>query len=94
MAISVAPPANMFDFSFLAPCPSSGLIIQGTEDDLVPEPEVAKLVERLRIQRGITIDYQKVPGAGHFFDTELDELVRQVGSYLDRSNAGAEAAAG
>ena len=27
--ISVAPPANMYDFSFLAPCPSSGLIING-----------------------------------------------------------------
>jgi alpha/beta superfamily hydrolase len=28
--ISVSPPANMYDFSFLAPCPSSGLIINGT----------------------------------------------------------------
>ena len=27
--ISIAPPANMYDFSFLAPCPSSGIIIQG-----------------------------------------------------------------
>jgi alpha/beta superfamily hydrolase len=25
--VSVSPPANMYDFSFLAPCPSSGLII-------------------------------------------------------------------
>ena len=30
--ISVAPPANMYDFSFLAPCPSSGLVINGTAD--------------------------------------------------------------
>ena len=27
--ISIAPPANMYDFSFLAPCPASGIIIQG-----------------------------------------------------------------
>ena len=27
--ISASPPANMYDFSFLAPCPSSGLIING-----------------------------------------------------------------
>src|SRR5690606_33724947 len=26
--ISISPPANMYDFSFLAPCPSSGLIVQ------------------------------------------------------------------
>src|SRR5438270_418005 len=25
--ISIAPPANLYDFSFLAPCPSSGLIV-------------------------------------------------------------------
>ena len=30
--ISVAPPANMYDFTFLAPCPSSGLILQGDQD--------------------------------------------------------------
>ncbi len=34
--IAVAPPANNFDFGFLAPCPASGLIIQGDQDQLVP----------------------------------------------------------
>ena len=33
--ISVAPPANMYDFSFLAPCPSSGLIINGSADRIL-----------------------------------------------------------
>ena len=28
--ISIAPPANMYDFSFLAPCPASGLISSGS----------------------------------------------------------------
>ena len=30
--ISIAPPANLYDFSFLAPCPSSGLIVHGEKD--------------------------------------------------------------
>ena len=34
--ISVAPPANQYDFCFLAPCPSSGLIISGSADRVVP----------------------------------------------------------
>jgi pimeloyl-ACP methyl ester carboxylesterase len=34
--VSVAPPANLYDFSFLAPCPSSGLIINGTADKVAP----------------------------------------------------------
>ena len=27
--ISIAPPANLYDFSFLAPCPASGLLVHG-----------------------------------------------------------------
>ena len=29
--ISVAPPANLYDFTFLAPCPSSGLMVNGAK---------------------------------------------------------------
>ncbi|MGB1088499.1 MAG: alpha/beta hydrolase, partial [Alphaproteobacteria bacterium] len=34
--LSIAPPANLYDFTFLAPCPSSGLFVSGTEDKVVP----------------------------------------------------------
>jgi len=85
--ISVAPPANMHDFSFLAPCPSSGLIVQGDKDEVVPEPAVKKLVDKLSSQRGISIDYRVVPGAGHFFQDEMDDLSRHVDDYLAKSLA-------
>ena len=42
--ISVAPPANSYDFAFLAPCPSSGLIVHGDKDEVVPNADVQKLV--------------------------------------------------
>ena len=42
--ISAAPPANTYDFSFLAPCPSSGLIINGSNDRLVPPADVSGLL--------------------------------------------------
>ncbi len=82
--ISVAPPANMFDFSFLAPCPASGLIINGTEDQVVPPADVEKLAERLKAQKGITIDHQTVPGANHFFEKNLEDLIGSVETYVDR----------
>src|SRR3546814_20040250 len=41
-----APPANMYDFSFLAPCPSSGIIVQGTADEVVTASAVQKLVDK------------------------------------------------
>ena len=81
--ISVSPPANIFDFSFLAPCPSSGLIVHGNKDETVPEPDVATLVAKLQQQRGITIDYRKIPGATHFFEDKLDRLDKEVNTYLD-----------
>jgi alpha/beta superfamily hydrolase len=81
--VSIAPPANMYDFSFLAPCPSSGLILQGTEDDVVPEPSVEKLANKLKMQKNITIDYQLVKGANHFFKDHMDQLVTSVSNYVD-----------
>jgi alpha/beta superfamily hydrolase len=53
--VSIAPPASMYDFAFLAPCPASGLIVHGTKDLVVPEPDVQKLVDRLTAQKGIKI---------------------------------------
>ena len=83
--ISVAPPANMLDFSFLAPCPSSGLILHGEADEIVPEPFVAKLVTKLSHQRGIHLDYRVIPGAGHFFTSQIDQLASHVEDYLDKT---------
>ena len=81
--ISIAPPANMYDFSFLAPCPSSGIIIQGEADEVVTPGAVQKLVDKLRTQRHITIHHDTIPGANHFFANELDLLMKSVDDYLD-----------
>lgn len=83
--LSIAPPANMFDFSFLAPCPASGLIVHGERDEAVPEASVARLVNKLSSQRDIKIDYRKVPGANHFFLNMADELGVIVDDYLDKA---------
>jgi hypothetical protein len=80
--VSVAPPANVYDFSFLAPCPSSGLMVTGDQDTVVPQEAVTKLVQKLSHQRGIKIDYKVVPGASHFFNEHLDQLAETVDQYL------------
>jgi alpha/beta superfamily hydrolase len=82
--ISIAPPANMFDFTFLAPCPSSGLIIQGARDEIVPPASVQKLVEKLTSQRNLEIDYRLIPGANHFFHDSLEELNGHLEDYLGK----------
>ena len=82
--ISIAPPANLHDFSFLAPCPSSGLIIHGDQDKVVPPKDVQVLVDKLKTQKGIKIDQQIMRGANHFFEKNVDELIESCSDYLDR----------
>jgi alpha/beta superfamily hydrolase len=92
--ISVAPPANLYDFGFLAPCPSSGLIIHGDKDHLVPLESVQKLINKLMHQRDITIDFRLVRGADHFFQNRLEELDQEVEDYLTKKPKQQKIAAG
>ena len=85
--ISVAPPANIYDFGFLAPCPSSGMIIHGDQDTVVPKESVAKLVDKLNSQRGISIDFRIIKGADHFFYDYPATRVGHVEDYLEKSLA-------
>jgi uncharacterized protein len=82
--IAAALPANLYDFTFLAPCPASGLIVHAGRDQLVPTEPVQKLVAKLTQQRGITIDFQSIEGADHFFTHHVDSLTDVVEAYLDR----------
>ncbi|HHG90456.1 MAG TPA: alpha/beta hydrolase [Devosia sp.] len=92
--ISVAPPENLYDFSFLAPCPSSGLIIHGAEDKVAPPDSVQRLVDKLHTQKGITIEQQIVQNANHFFTDKGDELIERCADYLDRRRADIAAGGG
>ena len=83
--ISIAPPANIYDFSFLAPCPASGLILHGDKDDVVPVSSVDKLSQKLQKQKTIEIDYRVVKGCDHFFQGHLDEMIGHVDGYLDKN---------
>ena len=81
--ISAAPPANMYDFTFLAPCPASGLIINGTADRVAPPEDTKALVARLKEQRGITITHVEIDGAGHFFEeAAMDQMLDTVTGYV------------
>lgn len=82
--MSIAPQPNIYDFSFLAPCPSSGLIINGDADKVAPEKDVNGLVEKLKTQKGILITHKIVSGANHFFNGQVDTLLGECEDYLDR----------
>ncbi len=83
--ISVAPPANLYDFSFLAPCPSSGLIVNGEIDRVVPAADVQTLVDKLKTQKGIDIGHVVVPNANHFFENRVEDLMAVIDGYLNKN---------
>ena len=89
--ISIAPPANMYDFSFLAPCPSSGIIIQGEADEVVTPGAVQKLVDKLRTQRHITIHHDTDPRREPLLRKRarsVDEVGRRLSRHAARHRSG------
>jgi alpha/beta superfamily hydrolase len=80
--VAVCPPANLNDFAFLAPCPVSGMIINGDKDIVCPKVKVDELVEKLNAQRGISIDYRVLKNCDHSFKDNLDNIKQCVTDYL------------
>ncbi|OFX02935.1 MAG: alpha/beta hydrolase [Alphaproteobacteria bacterium RIFCSPHIGHO2_12_FULL_63_12] len=80
--ISVSASANLFDFTFLAPCPSSGIVIHGEADKVCPPEDTKTMVDRTRTQKGRKIEFQVIPGADHFFETHMDEMIAASDAYL------------
>jgi alpha/beta superfamily hydrolase len=88
--IAVAPPVNKYDFSFLSPCPVSGLILQGDKDSVVAESAVGELAERLVKQKSTKIIYKVIENADHFFREKIDMMNEEVDSYLKNHISAAE----
>ena len=80
--IAVSPQPNVYDFTFLAPCPISGLVINGKKDELVPEDSILNLKKRLNIQKNIEVKFDTVNEANHFFKDKEKELSSKINGYL------------
>jgi alpha/beta superfamily hydrolase len=79
----VSPPANLYDFAFLSPCPAGGMITQGNKDDVVSEEAVAKLASKL----GAQVDYQVIAGADHYYRGVEEAMGTVVNEYVARRMA-------
>lgn len=81
--VALSPPTNMYDFNFLAPCPVSGQVIHGEQDAVVPYQYTDTLVQKLRNQKGIAIDYHVLKEADHFYSDHMDEMIGLVNNYVE-----------
>ena len=82
--VAISPQPNVYDFSFLSPCPTSGLMIYGNKDELVPLDNINELNNRLSAQRGIKVEFQSVLNANHFFTKSENFLVKALNKYIKK----------
>ncbi|MDA0938669.1 MAG: alpha/beta hydrolase [Proteobacteria bacterium] len=80
--ISVSPPAHSQDFSFLSPCPTPGIIVQGTKDEVVSEKSVFSLYEKIDKQKNSDVEYAAITDADHFFTNHMNELEKELDDYI------------
>ena len=84
--ISISPQPNVYDFSFLSPCPTSGLMVYGKKDELVPIEHINTLNKRLSSQKGINVDFQGVDDTNHFFTKKEKSLSKILDTYIKKES--------
>ena len=85
--IAISPQPNVYDFSFLSPCPTSGLMIYGNKDELVPLENISELNKKLTSQKGINVEFQSIPNANHFFTKSENLLIKVLNKYIKKETA-------
>jgi len=82
--VCVSPPANMKDFGFLAPCPSSGIIIHGDKDNIASYDSARILSEKLQKQKKVEIIFKPIKGADHYYENNKEEFNSIVDEYIKK----------
>ena len=85
--IAIAPQPNVYDFTFLAPCPSSGQVVYGEKDELVSKESINELNVRLKNKKGIQVIFSEIKNANHFFKDKENELREEVEKYIKEKTA-------
>ena len=85
--VAISPQPNVYDLSFLSPCPSSGIMVYGNKDELVPIQNIDELNKRLSIQKGINVEFVSVPEANHFFSKQEESLSKILNKYIKKESA-------
>ena len=80
--VAISPQPNVYDFTFLAPCPISGLVLYGKNDELVPEESIFDLKKRLSLQKNIDVKFESIANANHFYKNKEKELTSIIQKYL------------
>ena len=82
--VCISPPASTRDFNFLAPCPSSGLIMHGDKDTISSFESARLFSEKLQKQKKVEIVFKIIKGADHFYENQKSEFISGVDNYIKK----------
>ncbi|MDA9624330.1 alpha/beta hydrolase [Pelagibacteraceae bacterium] len=85
--IAISPQPNVYDFSFLAPCPTSGMIVYSNVDELVTQESIEELDNRIKNQKGVEVMFTQIDNANHFFKSKEKELSQTIKKYIKEKTA-------
>ena len=85
--VIISPQPNVYDFSFLSPCPTSGIVIHGKKDELVSLESIEELKKRLSSQKGINVNFNQIAEANHFFSKSEENLKKSLNKYISKESA-------
>ena len=60
-------------------------MLHGDSDELVPEPAVRKLVDKLNTQKGVKVDYRVLGGADHVFASHADPVADAIEDHVQKT---------
>src|SRR5262249_7157413 len=83
--IGIGTPLEKYDFNFLAECRKPLLLVHGEHDEYGNVDELRRLVTEF--ESLVPVQLVVIPGAGHFFDSNLDDLKRAITDWTNEQLA-------
>jgi uncharacterized protein len=83
--IGIGVPLEKYDFSFLASCRKPLLLVHGEHDEFGDVERLRQLV--VELEKSVPVQLVVIPGAGHFFDDQLDQLKRTITDWANEQLA-------
>jgi alpha/beta superfamily hydrolase len=78
--IGIGTPVNKYDFGFLRECRKPLLLVHGERDEFGDVERLQNLARELPSEAKVKVEI--VPDAGHFFDEQLDEMMRVIEEWI------------
>ena len=84
--ISIGTPVDKYDFDFLLRCRKPILFVHGERDEFGDVERLRELVQKLKNHTDVQLTV--IPGAGHFFDADLEELKHAITAWMTEKLSG------